>query len=260
MLVDTHSHLYMEHFDADRDQVIRHAAEKGIRKILLPNIDSHSIGPMNQLAAAYPDTCHPMMGLHPTSVKDNYREEFEIIRKELLTGRYMAVGEIGIDLYWDKSRLREQCLVFEQELDLAVELDMPVVIHARESFDVIFEILQKYRGKGLKGTFHAFSGSPGQAADAVERGFLIGIGGMVTYRNSGVDRTVMELDLRHLVLETDSPFLPPDPNRGKRNEPAYIVYVAEAVSRLKSVDTAMVARVTSDNALHLFRLNRGNEP
>jgi TatD DNase family protein len=259
MLVDTHAHLYMGHFDHDRDQVIQRAVENGIRRILLPNIDSDSIRPMNQLVKTFPDVCHPMMGLHPTSVGSNYREEFDNIRKQLLSGDYVAIGEIGIDLYWDKTHLREQCLVFEQELDLAVEMDKPVVIHARDSFDVIFEVLQKYEGKGVKGIFHAFSGNPAQALEAVERGFLIGIGGMVTYKNSGVDRAVMELDLSHMVLETDAPFLPPVPHRGKRNEPAYITHVAEAVARLKSVDQAAVAHTTSANAMQLFGLKQESE-
>jgi TatD DNase family protein len=259
LLVDTHSHLYLGLYDADRDQVINHAAEKGIRKILLPNIDSHSIRPMNQLTETYPGICYGMMGLHPTSVKENYREEFEIIRKELVSGNYIAVGEIGIDLYWDKTHLREQSLVFEQELDLALELDKPVIIHARGSLDVIFEILQKYTGTGIRGIFHAFSGTLLQALDAVDRGFLIGIGGIVTYKNSGLDKTVQEMDLNHMVLETDSPFLSPVPNRGKRNEPAYITYVAETVAKLKSVDIAEIAHTTTSNAQKLFRLINEDE-
>jgi TatD DNase family protein len=259
LLVDTHSHLYLGLYDADRDQVIKHAAEKGIRKILLPNIDSNSIRPMNQLTETYPGICYGMMGLHPTAVKENYREEFEIIRKELIYGNYVAVGEIGIDLYWDKTHLREQSLVFEQELDLALEMDKPVMIHARESFDVIFEILQKYAGTGIRGIFHAFSGTLLQALNVVEKGFLIGIGGIVTYKNSGLDKTVQEMDVNHMVLETDSPFLSPVPNRGKRNEPAYITYVAETVARLKSVDVTEIARKTTANALKLFGLKYEDE-
>jgi len=258
-LVDTHSHLYLGIFDADRDQVIHHAAEKGVRKILMPNIDSHTISPMNQLAEAYPGTCHAMMGLHPTSVKENYREEFEIIRKELISGNYVAIGEIGIDLYWDKTRLREQSLVLEQELYLALELDKPVVIHARESFDAIFEMLQQYAGKGIRGVFHAFSGTPSQAMEAIEKGFLIGIGGRVTYKNSGLDKTVQEIELSHMVLETDSPFLSPVPNRGKRNEPAYMTYVAETVAKLKSLDINEIALATTANALKLFGLKIDDE-
>jgi len=196
-----------------------------------------------------------MMGLHPTSVKGNYLEAFEVVRQELISGSYIAVGEIGIDLYWVKTMLREQSLVFEQELDLALVLDKPVVIHARESFDVIFEILGKYKNKGLRGVFHAFSGTPEQALKAVENGFFLGIGGMVTYKNSGLDLVVQAVDLKHMVLETDSPFLTPVPHRGKRNEPAFLTFVAETMAGLKSVDVSEIARITTENACSLFGLN-----
>ncbi|MBN1417085.1 MAG: TatD family hydrolase [Bacteroidales bacterium] len=259
LLVDTHSHIYLEQYDADRTQVINAALEKGIRKILLPNIDTVSIEPVNQLVKAYPEVCVAMMGLHPTSVKENYSDEFRIIQKEMMSGNYIAIGEIGIDLYWDKSRLREQCMIFEQELDMALQMNKPVVIHARESFDVIFEILQKYKGSGLRGIFHAFSGSPGQALHVIENDFLIGIGGIVTYRKSGLDKVMQEVDLNHIVLETDSPFLPPVPCRGNRNEPAFLIYIAEAVARLKSVDVTEVASVTTGNACRLFGLNMENK-
>jgi TatD DNase family protein len=253
--IDTHAHIYLESFNEDRDRVITAAIEKGIRSILLPNIDTSSIALMNKLARDYPGICFPMMGLHPTSVKENYNEEFEVVRKEMISGNYIAVGEIGIDLYWDKTLLKEQSRVFEQELDLALALHRPVVIHARESFNEIFEILQKYEGTGLRGVFHAFSGTPEQALHAVENGFLLGIGGIVTYRNSGLDKTIRTVDLHHMVLETDSPFLPPVPHRGKRNEPAFLIFVAETVARLKSVDIAEIARITTENACSIFGLN-----
>ena len=255
LYIDTHSHLYLEHFNADRDQVIANAIEKGIHKILLPNIDTGSIESLHQLSEAYSEVCFPMMGLHPTSVKNDYRDDFEIIRKEMKTGNYIAVGEIGIDLYWDKTRLREQSLVFEQELDMALEVNKPVVIHSRESFDEIFEILEKYKRSGIKGIFHAFSGTTGQAFQAIEMGFLLGIGGIVTYKNSGLGKVIQEIDLNHIVLETDSPFLPPVPNRGMRNEPAFLTYIAETVAQLKSVDVTEIACITSANACKLFGLN-----
>src|SRR4030042_3714146 len=244
LYIDTHSHLYLEHFNADRDQVIANAIEKGIRKILLPNIDAGSIEYLHQLSEAYSEVCFPMMGLHPTSVKNDYRDDFEIIRKEMKTVNYVAVGEIGIDLYCDKTRLREQSLVFEQELDMALEMNKPVVIHSRESFDEVFEILEKYEGSGIKGIFHAFSGTTGQAFQAIEMGFLLGIGGIVTYKNSGLGKVIQEIDLNHIVLETDSPFLPPVPNRGMRNEPAFLTFIAEAVARLKLMDVAEIASHT----------------
>lgn len=254
-LIDTHSHIYLESFNDDRNQVISTAVEKGIRTILLPNIDTSSIALVNALARDYPSTCLPMMGLHPTSVKENYREEFEIIRNEMMSGTYIAVGEIGIDLYWDKTMHLQQSRVFEQELDLALALHLPVVIHARESFNEIFEILQKYEGTGLRGVFHAFSGTPEQALHAVEIGFFLGIGGMVTYKNSGLDKVVQAADLQHMVLETDSPFLTPVPFRGKRNEPAFLPFIAETLARLKSLDIGEIARKTTENACTLFGLN-----
>lgn len=254
-LIDTHSHIYLESFNDDRNQVISTAVEKGIRTILLPNIDTSSIALVNALAMDYPGICLPMMGLHPTSVKENYREEFEIIRNEMMSGTYIAVGEIGIDLYWDKTMHLQQSRVFEQELDLALALHLPVVIHARESFNEIFEILQKYEGTGLRGVFHAFSGTPEQALHAVEIGFFLGIGGMVTYKNSGLDKVVQAADLQYMVLETDSPFLTPVPFRGKRNEPAFLPFVAETLARLKSLDIGEIARKTTENACTLFGLN-----
>ena len=254
-LIDTHSHIYLDSFNDDRNQVISTAVEKGIRTILLPNIDTSSIALVNALAMDYPGICLPMMGLHPTSVKENYREEFEIIRNEMMSGTYIAVGEIGIDLYWDKTMHLQQSRVFEQELDLALALHLPVVIHARESFNEIFEILQKYEGTGLRGVFHAFSGTPELALHAVEIGFFLGIGGMVTYKNSGLDKVVQAADLQYMVLETDSPFLTPVPFRGKRNEPAFLPFVAETLARLKSLDIGEIARKTTENACTLFGLN-----
>jgi TatD DNase family protein len=254
-LIDTHSHIYLEPFNEDRSLMIATAIEKGIHSILLPNIDASSIASMNRLALDYPGICFPMMGLHPTSVKKNYGDEFEIVRQELISGHYIAVGEIGIDLYWYKTMLKEQSRVFEQELDLALALHMPVVIHARESFNEIFEILQKYEGTGLRGVFHAFSGTPEQALHAVEIGFFLGIGGMVTYKNSGLDKVVQAVDLKYMVLETDSPYLTPVPYRGKRNEPAFLTFVAETMARLKSLDIAEIAQKTTENARTLFGLN-----
>lgn len=258
-LIDTHSHLYLKNFDTDLDEVLARAVEDGVSRILLPNIDANSILPLRKLTTEHPGVFFPMMGLHPTSVKDNYKEEFDAIRNELMKGEYIAVGEIGIDLYWDKTHLREQSLVFEQELNLALEKDLPVVIHARESLDVVAEILERYRGKSLRGVFHAFAGSPEQAFRVIDRGFLLGIGGIVTYKNSGLDRVVREVDLSRIVLETDAPFLPPVPKRGMRNEPAFLKYIAEKVAEIKSVACSEVAEITTANALELFRINSQHE-
>ncbi len=252
--IDTHAHLYLEHFDTDCHNVIQRAMQQGISKILLPNIDRKSVTLMNQLAELYPDTCYPMMGLHPTSVKEDYMNELEFVVHEIQSGNYIAIGETGIDLYWDKTYLKQQCIVFEQEIKLAVELDKPLVIHARQSFDVIFEILEKYKATNLKGVFHAFSGNISQALYAIQLGFMLGIGGMLTYKNSGLDKVVEQTGLEHIVLETDAPFLPPVPHRGERNEPAFITHVAEKISAIKAVDIAEVAGITTENARKLFNL------
>jgi TatD DNase family protein len=252
--IDTHAHLYLEHFNNDYHDVIQRALKQGITKILLPNIDTKSVHIMNQLVSKYPQTCFPMMGLHPTSVKANYKDELEVIFREIKSGNYVAIGETGIDLYWDKTFLKEQCIVFEQEIKLALELNKPLVIHARQSFDVIFEILEKYRNKNLKGVFHAFSGNLQQALHAIQLGFMLGIGGMLTYKNSGLDYVVQQTGLEHIVVETDAPFLPPVPHRGERNEPAFLIHVAEKISAFKSADINEVARITTENAQKLFYL------
>lgn len=252
--IDTHAHLYLEHFDNDCHNVIQRAMQYGISKILLPNIDRKSVALMNHLAELYPDTCYPMMGLHPTSVKEDYMNELDAVVHEIQSGNYIAIGETGIDLYWDKTYLKQQCIVFEQEIKLAVELDKPLVIHARQSFDVIFEILEKYKATNLKGVFHAFSGNISQALHAIQLGFMLGIGGMLTYKNSGLDKVVERTGLEHIILETDAPFLPPVPHRGERNEPAFITHVAEKISVLKAVDIAEVALITTENARKLFNI------
>jgi len=255
--IDTHAHLYLPEFDHDRDRVIDIAVHKGVKKILLPNIDSSSIGPMNMLASAYPGVCYPMMGLHPTSVKEGYREELGIIESELVKGQYIGVGEIGIDLYWDKQHLREQCLAFSYQLDLSITFNLPVIIHARESFSEIIEILQGYRKKGLKGIFHAFTGTPDIALQVIEMGFLLGIGGILTYKNSTLPDVIRETNLQHLVLETDSPYLAPVPFRGKRNESGYIPYIAEVIKQIKNVPLDEVAGITTQNVLDLCSMSHG---
>jgi len=253
--IDTHAHLYLSEFDNDRDRVIDIAMHKGVKKILLPNIDSSSIGPMNNLASAYPGVCYPMIGLHPTSVKDGYREELNIVESELGKGHYIGVGEIGIDLYWDKQHLSEQCQAFSDQLDLSLRFNLPVIIHARESFNEILEILQGYRNKGLKGIFHAFTGTPEIAWQVIEMGFLLGIGGILTYKNSTLHEVVRETDLKNLVLETDSPYLAPVPFRGKRNESGYIPHIAEFIKQIKNIPLDEVAGITTRNVLELCSLN-----
>jgi TatD DNase family protein len=252
--IDTHAHLYLPEFDTDRVSAVETAVYRGVKRILLPNIDSTTIDPMNKMATQFPGVCYPMMGLHPTSVKENYREELDRVEKELPLGKYYAVGEIGIDLYWDKTHLDEQNIVFNAQLDLALKYDLPVAIHARESFEEILNVLNGYRNKGLRGVFHAFTGTVEIAKEVINRGFLIGIGGMITYKNSSLPDVVRETGLMHIILETDSPFLTPVPFRGKRNESSYIPYIAEAIGRITDKAPEEVARITTGNATKLFQL------
>jgi TatD DNase family protein len=253
--IDTHAHLYLPEFDADRESVVETALYRGVKRILLPNIDSTTIDPMNKLAEQFPGACYPMMGLHPTSVKDNFREELDRVEKELSRRSYCAIGEIGIDMYWDKTHLKEQNIAFSAQLDLALKYNLPVAIHARESFNEILYILNGFRNTDLRGVFHAFTGTVEIAQNVVSRGFLIGIGGIITYKNSSLPEVIQETDLSHIILETDSPFLTPVPFRGKRNESSYIPYIAEAIGRIKDTAPEEVARVTTANACKLFQLD-----
>lgn len=253
--IDTHAHLYLPEFDADRENVVETAVYRGVKRILLPNIDSTTIDPMIKLAEQFPGVCYPMMGLHPTSVKENYREDLDRVEKELSQRSYCAVGEIGIDLYWDKTHLEEQNIAFSAQLNLALQYNLPVAIHARESFDEILDILNGYKDKGLRGVFHAFTGTVEIARDVISRGFLIGIGGIITYKNSSLPAVIQETDLSHIILETDSPFLTPVPFRGKRNESSYIPYIAEVIGKIKDTTPEEVARVTTANACKLFQLD-----
>ncbi|MBN1144798.1 MAG: TatD family hydrolase [Bacteroidales bacterium] len=255
--IDTHAHLYLPDFDNDRDQVVETALKQGVQKILLPNIDSSSISSMNNMVNAYPGICYAMMGLHPTSVKENFTDELEKVEAELKKGTYVGVGEIGIDLYWDKTFLQEQRNAFAAQLDLSLLHHLPVVIHARESFSEILDVLDGYKNKGLKGIFHAYTGDVVIAKKVTGMGFLLGIGGILTYKKSTLPEVVREIDLHMLVLETDSPYLTPVPHRGKRNESAYIPVIAEAIGQIKKLTLNDVASVTTENVLNLFSLDHG---
>jgi TatD DNase family protein len=254
-LVDTHTHLYLSEFDPDRDDVILRALDQGIEKFLLPNIDSSSIASMLELATHYPDHCYPMMGLHPTSVKKNYLSELALIRRELENKRFIAIGEVGIDLYRNKTHEQEQIDALSQQANLALTHGLPLVIHSRNSFDLIASILEGFNNPKLTGVFHSFTGNIRQAEKALSLGFKLGIGGIVTFKNSGLDAVVRKIDLSHIILETDSPYLAPIPNRGKRNESAYLVYVAEKIAQLHSTDIDRVAETTTRNAMSLFNMS-----
>lgn len=255
ILIDTHTHLYLNAFDDDRDTMVERAIASGVKYMFLPNIDSTSVDGMHALCEHFPENCFPMMGLHPTSVKENFREELSMVEKLLDEHTYYAVGECGIDLYWDKTHYREQVEAFNRQIDLALEYGLPLVIHARESFTEIFRVLENRDIKGLEGVFHCFTGTLEEAERAIGLGFMLGIGGVLTYKNSGLDKVVAALGLDHIILETDAPFLPPVPHRGKRNESAYVIHVADKLAELLGVPAKDVAEVTTRNASQLFNLN-----
>ncbi|PBQ30670.1 hydrolase TatD [Sphingobacteriaceae bacterium] len=253
MIVDTHTHLYAEEFNADRTALIEKAIANGVKKFYLPNIDSGSIQPMLDLEKELPESCFAMMGLHPCSVKETYKEELDLVREWLDKRKFIAIGEIGIDLYWDKTFLEEQKAAFRQQIDWALEYNYPISIHCREAFDPIFEILSSYTTLP-RSIFHCFSGTLEQANKIIDLGgFKLGIGGVVTFKNAGIDKVVEQIDLQHLVLETDAPYLAPVPFRGKRNEPVYILEVARKIAQIKNISMEEVGRITSENAKYIFQ-------
>lgn len=255
MLIDTHTHLFVDAFDSDRNEIVQKAIESGVEKLLLPNIDVETISAMNQLAAEFPNNCFPMMGLHPSSVKEDWEDQLSVIEKELFTKKYIAVGEIGMDLYWDKTFVEQQAEAFRRQVNWAKELKIPIAIHAREAFDEIFTILDELNDDNLTGVFHCFTGNVEQANHAMSYGgFKLGIGGVLTYKKAGLDETLKSVPLDALILETDSPYLPPVPYRGKRNESSYIVHIAEKLTDVYNVPLIEIERVTTENAIDLFQL------
>jgi TatD DNase family protein len=253
-LIDTHTHLFSSQFDEDRNAVVQKAIDNGVSKMLLPNISSETIEAMHQLCQDFPKHCYPMMGLHPCDVKNDYLKELEIVKAQLDKGKYVAVGEIGIDLYWDKSTLDIQKKAFRQQLIWAKEYDLPVAIHIRESFDEVFEVIEEVNDEKLRGVFHCFTGTKEQGLRAIDMGFMLGIGGVVTFKNSGLDQTLSGLPLAQLILETDSPYLAPTPHRGQRNESAFIPLMAQKLADIYEMDIEEVARITTQNAKTLFKL------
>ncbi len=251
-LIDTHAHLYLEQFEEDRVEVMQKALQNGVERIYLPNIDSSSIDSMLEMEKKFPGKCFAMIGLHPCSVKENYEEELEIVKKWLDKRKFVAIGEIGIDLYWDKSFFEQQKDAFLRQIEWAKSLGIPIVIHSRDATDVIIELLNPVADERLRGIFHCFTGTVEQANAITEMGFLLGIGGVLTFKNAGLDKTIQEVDLKHLVLETDSPYLAPVPFRGKRNESSYVLNVAKKLAEIKKVELKKIARITTENALNLF--------
>ena len=259
MYVDSHTHLYLEAFEADREQMIHRALDAQVKRMLLPNIDSSSMEAMFRLSDQFPGHCFPMMGLHPGSVKENYQEELAQVERALNREGIIAIGETGIDLYWDKSFIKEQQEAFAVHIKWAMELDLPLVIHARDSFPEIFELLDSRGGPSLRGVFHSFTGGPDELKRALSYDFFIGINGILTFKNSDLGEVVKHIPMNRLLLETDSPFLAPVPFRGKRNESAYLVEIARKVAEINKLSLEEVARITSRNAELLFRLTSGNE-
>ena len=252
--IDTHTHLYLPEFDTDRDEVVSKAISNGISKMLLPNIDLDSVEQLLSAVGRYPGICYPMVGLHPTSVKEDYLSQIEKLEYIFTLHRFIAVGEIGIDLYWDKTFLREQMISFRRQIEFAREKRLPIVIHSRDAFPEVFSVLDEFKGKDLKGVFHAFSGTLNDATKVIEMGFKLGIGGIVTFKNSGLDKIVKETGPEYIILETDSPYLTPAPFRGKRNESSYICLVNKKLADIFGKSEEEIASVTYSNSVKLFNL------
>ena len=252
MLIETHAHLYSKDFDEDVNQVILRAKEAGIEKILMPNIDSQSIEPMLGLETAYPNFCLPMIGLHPCSVTSNYEDELARVSFWLKKRKFIAIGEIGTDLYWDKTFWPEQQKAFLQQCQWALDYDLPIAIHSRASIAETIDLIRPYVLKGLKGVFHCFSGSIAQAAEIKNLGFYLGIGGVLTFKNGGLNELMAEIGIDHVILETDSPYLAPKPYRGKRNESLYINKVLEKLSELYGISEEAIATITTKNSKDVF--------
>lgn len=253
-LTDTHTHLYSEEFHEDRDEMIQKAISKGVSKFFIPSIDSSYTQKMYDLEAKYPENIFLMMGLHPCYVKENYEDELAHVERELAKRKFSAIGEIGIDLYWDKTTLDIQKIAFQRQIQWAKKYKLPINIHCREAFDAIFEVLELEKSDDLFGIFHCFSGTYEQALQAISYNMKLGIGGVVTFKNGKIDQFLHQIDIRHIVLETDSPYLAPAPFRGKRNESSYVTLVAQKLAEIYTISVEEVARITTENAKAVFAM------
>jgi TatD DNase family protein len=253
-LIDTHTHIYLPEFDSDRDEAVSRAIKNGVVRLLMPNIDLESVDKMISAENRYPGTCFSMVGLHPTSVRKDFRNQLDKLESLIPVHKFIAIGETGIDLYWDRTFLKEQLASFRKHLELASRSGLPVVIHSRDSFPEVFSILEEFDGVKLNGVFHAFSGDLNDAERAIRMGFFLGIGGVVTFKNSGLDKIVEHVGPSNIVLETDSPYLAPVPHRGKRNESSYIGLVNRKLAGIFGMEEAEIAEITSGNATKLFNL------
>lgn len=251
---DTHSHLYLDEFNKDRIDVIKRAIASNVNKIILPNIDSTTIDDMLKTVNLFKNNIFPLIGLHPTSVEEDFLNEIKIIENLLNKERFYGIGEIGLDYYWDTTFKEEQINAFKMQLEIAKSNNLPAIIHTRNSFDDTLKIVKDLKNNNLKGIFHCFTGDYKQAIDIIDLGFYLGIGGILTFKNSGLEESLKEIDLKHIVLETDSPYLAPVPKRGKRNESSYINYIAKKLAEIKNVTIEEVAEITSQNASQIFNI------
>ncbi|MEI6487323.1 MAG: TatD family hydrolase [Bacteroidota bacterium] len=253
ILTDTHTHLYSKEFDDDRTMLVEKAIQAGVSRLFIPNVDSESIPGMFQVVKQFPENCFPMIGLHPCSVNAHYQQELQVMDYWLIKRSFVAIGEIGIDLYWDKTYFTHQLDAFRMQIQLAQKHHLPYIIHCRNAFDEVMQVVRQHHTICSRAIFHCFSGSPAQAQEVVEAGnFKLGIGGVVTFKNSGLDKVVEAIDLKHLVLETDAPYLAPMPHRGKRNEPNYLLLIAQKVAEIKNISVEEVAAVTTKNSIDVF--------
>lgn len=252
IITDTHTHLYSEQFNEDRNAIIQRAIDVGVSRFFIPAIDSTYINAMLDLEKEFPKNIFLMMGLHPTHVKENFEEELAFVKKWLDQRKFYAVGEIGIDLYWDKSTLKNQQIAFKKQIAWAKEKNLPIIIHCRDAFDEIFEILEEEKDTKLYGIFHCFTGSLEQAKKAISYNMKLGIGGVVTFKNGKIDQFLHEIDIKNIVLETDSPYLSPAPYRGKRNESSYITKVVSKLAEIYNVTDKEIAEITTQNSKDIF--------
>jgi TatD DNase family protein len=252
--IDTHTHLYLPEFDEDRDEAVARAVSNGVRKMLMPNIDIHSAGIMLKTEERYEGICYSMIGLHPTSVKEDYLTQLDVLEGLYNKHKFIAIGEIGIDLYWDKTFISEQIIAFRSQIAFAVNKGLPVVIHSRDSFPEVFSVLDEFAGQKLSGVLHAFSGNADDAKRAVSMGFRLGIGGIVTFKNGGLDKVLQSVGPEDIILETDSPYLAPSPYRGKRNESSYICIINKKIADIYGIKEEDAAVITYGNSVTLFNL------
>ncbi len=251
-MIDTHTHLYLDHFKDDIDDVIQRAISVGVEKFYLPSISSKHNESMHDLESKFPDRVFCMIGLHPCYVDNKFEQEIEFIKERIKSNKYKAIGEIGIDLFHEKKYFNQQIIAFEEQIKLALEYDLPIVIHSRESFDEIFEVLKKYKSDKLRGIFHCFTGNEDQARKIIDLNFFLGIGGVVTFKNGKISEFLSSIPLNRIVLETDSPYLAPVPYRGKRNESSYLSIIASKLSEIYNLDVSEISRITQQNSNEIF--------